>query len=88
MSTLRIGLYTIGFITELKPRTQNKLKIFDPITAPTAMSVCFLYAATAEAANSGNDVPMATIVRPISSSDKPKLLAKTIAPSTIQRPPK
>ena len=54
-----------GRITALTPRIQNVLNMFEPITLPMAMSACFLYAATAEVASSGNEVPMATTVKPI-----------------------
>lgn len=44
-------------------KIKNTLKILDPITLPKAISEFFLNAATAEVANSGREVPKATIVR-------------------------
>ena len=58
-----------------------------PTIFPTAMSALPLYAATAEAASSGNDVPIATIVSPISASLTFQSLAIVIAPSTTSFPP-
>jgi hypothetical protein len=40
---------------------KRKLKIFEPITFPLAMSLFFLIAATTEVTNSGKEVPAATI---------------------------
>ena len=77
-----------GFIIAETPKIQNILNMFDPTTLPTAMSTFFLYAATAEVASSGKDVPTATTVSPISAWLTPKLLAKATAPSTIHFPPK
>lgn len=56
-----------GFILALIPNIQKVLKIFEPTTFPIAISDCFLYAATADAANSGNEVPIATTVSPITA---------------------
>ena len=44
--------------------------------------------AIAEAANSGKEVPMATKVKPIKVSLKPKITAILVALLTIKRPPK
>ena len=65
ISPLELLLNGKGRISELTPRIQKILKIFEPTIFPIAISDCFLYAATAEVANSGNDVPTATIVKPI-----------------------
>ena len=46
------------------PNTHNILKIFDPKILPNEISLSFLKAATTEVANSGNDVPKATILTP------------------------
>ena len=51
-----------GAIMALTHKIQNILKIFDHITFHIAMSVCFFIAATADVANSGNDVQIATTV--------------------------
>ena len=45
-------------------------------------------AATADAASSGREVPIATIVRPIIASDRPAILAMLTAESTANLPPK
>jgi len=47
----------------------------EPTTFPIAISEFFLYAAIAEAANSGKLVPIATIVNQITLSEIPQLLA-------------
>ncbi len=87
ISKLIIGLNSIGEIIALKASTQRILKIFEPITFPIAISVCFFLAATSEAASSGSDVPRATIVKPIKTSLKPKKRAISEALSTINLPP-
>ena len=46
-------------------KIKNTLKIFEPMTFPNAISEFFLKAATVEVANSGNEVPNATMVKPI-----------------------
>ncbi len=61
---------------ELQPNTQKILKIFDPTTFPIEISDLFLREATAQVANSGKEVPSATIVNPMSDSLMPKVLAK------------
>ena len=58
-------------ITEVIPRTQSKLKIFDPTTLPTAISVLPRKAATAEVTSSGSEVPMVRIVRATKDSLPP-----------------
>jgi len=64
-----------GATTLVVPKTKRVLKIFDPTMLPIAMSDCFLYAAIPEAASSGRDVPIATIVSPIIDSDNPNCVA-------------
>ena len=44
---------------------KKMLKMLEPMTLPTAMSQFFFTVATTEVANSGNEVPAATIVSPI-----------------------
>ncbi len=73
---------------ELTPKTRKTLKMFEPITLPTARSAFLLKAAVAEVTNSGNDVPIATMLSPIKDSDRPKDFAIITLPSTIQSPPK
>ena len=64
------------------------LNIFDPIILPMEIALSFLYAAIAEVASSGNDVPKATILIPITTSDIPKNLAINTEPSTNKSAPK
>ena len=63
------------------------LKMLLPTTLPTAMSRSPLIVASTDVASSGSDVPAATIVRPITSSESPKLSAISTALSTIQFEP-
>ena len=55
---------------------------------PIAKSVCFLKAASNPVANSGREVPIATIVIPITVSDKPKVFAISDAPLINNLEPK
>jgi len=57
---------------ELVPNMKNMLKTFEPTIFPTAISAFFLYAAAADVANSGSEVPIATTVKPISDSLTPR----------------
>ena len=77
-----------GLMVELTPSTKKILKIFEPTMLPTAKSVFFLYAANAEVANSGNDVPTATTVNPIIDWLAPNASDIFMAPFTIHCPPK
>ena len=45
------------------------LKMLEPITLPTAISLSPFFAAIIEVTNSGNEVPKATIVKPIILSE-------------------
>ena len=71
MSTLKDGLYLIGFIIELIPKIKNTLKIFEPITFPIAISFFLRLAATSDVTSSGRDVPAEIMVIPISFCDIP-----------------
>ena len=62
----------IGSIVADNPKIRRILKIFEPITLPTAISLSPFFAAIIEVTNSGSDVPKATIVRPIKASLRPK----------------
>ena len=64
-----------GKTRELNPRTSPTLAIFDPITLPTAIVGDPSSAAARLTTNSGNDVPNATTVKPITMVDKPKYFA-------------
>ena len=76
-----------GEIEEDKPMINMILKIFDPITFPTAISFSFLIEATTLVTSSGRLVPTATIVKPIISSYTPNILAASIAPFTNKSEP-
>ena len=69
------------------PKIKKILKILEPITFPTAISLSPFFAAIIDVTNSGNDVPNATIVNPIIASLRPKNLAISFAPSTDKSPP-
>lgn len=56
--------------------------IFDPTILPSAISGFLLRAAITLAANSGRDVPIATIVRPMIDSGTPSPLAILVADVT------
>ena len=71
-----------GWIVDVTPNTHKILKILDPIIFPIDIALCFLYAAIAEVASSGRDVPKATMLIPITTSDIPKYLAIKTDPST------
>lgn len=68
--------------------TESTMKyLFLPMMFPTAMSLFFLIAATTEVASSGNEVPAATMVNPISVWLTPRADAMSTALSTTKRPP-
>ncbi|MEE9474434.1 MAG: hypothetical protein V3V36_02055, partial [Candidatus Hydrothermarchaeaceae archaeon] len=50
-----------------RPRIRHRLKMFEPTTFATAIFPIPLSAALRETANSGADVPKATMVSPITS---------------------
>ena len=64
-----------GKTSELNPRTSPTLAILDPITLPTAIVDDPSSAAARLTTNSGNDVPNATTVKPITMADRPKYFA-------------
>lgn len=76
-----------GVMDAVQPSTKKILKILDPITLPRHISECPLVAATIDVANSGRDVPAASIVSPISPSDHPMARAIADALSTNHCPP-
>ena len=53
------------------PRTRVKLNRFDPTTLPSAMSCRLCCRLASKEMISGRDVPTATIVKPMTSSDQP-----------------
>jgi hypothetical protein len=76
-----------GVITALIAKTRNIFSIFEPIALPTTISTLPLRAATTEVANSGSEVPPATIVSATTPSFIPSSVAIAIAPFTIHLPP-
>lgn len=81
-SMLVIPKIFMGVIVALQPNIKNILNRLLPITFPIAISGFFFSAATIEVASSGNEVPPATRVRPITDSLTPNERAMFIAPST------
>lgn len=77
----------IGVKIATKPRIIPRLKILDPSTFPTDIACWSLKAADIETANSGADVAMATIVSPITRSERPNLRAIFEAETTTQVAP-
>lgn len=65
-------LTSIGLIITDTPKTNSILNIFEPMTFPMAISVSPFRAATMLVTSSGSDVPIATMVRPMSVSSMPK----------------
>ena len=65
---IKVGSTGTGEIKEVIPIIASKLNIFDPIKFPKTTSAFFLTTAINVVANSGNDVPIATNVRPITAS--------------------
>lgn len=70
------------------PRAISKLKRFDPITLPSAISprLCKMLAPTETI--SGKEVPIAIMVSPINASLQPESLARAIPPLTNSSAPK
>ncbi len=64
-----LSINSIGETIEVIPITAKMLNIFDPIKLPIAKLECFFIAATIEVANSGIDVPKATILIEINLSE-------------------
>ena len=56
------GFTAIGLIIAVKPKTEQILKILEPIKLPNEMAFSCLIAAMIDAANSGTEVPMAITV--------------------------
>ena len=80
-------LIDTGWINAEIPKMNRRLKILEPITFPIAIPVSPFLAATADVTSSGRDVPIATIVSPISVSVIPAALAISFALFTTTCPP-
>ena len=68
-----------GATSPERPSTPRMLNVLLPITLPTAISRSPRIVAMTEAATSGAEVPAATMVRPITSSETPSERAKAMA---------
>ena len=77
----------IGLIAEAIPRTIRKLNTFDPIALPSAIPISFFLAATTDVTNSGNEVPLETIVSPTNVWLIPSSIAILLAELTVRSPP-
>ncbi|OHE88173.1 MAG: hypothetical protein A2579_09900 [Lysobacterales bacterium RIFOXYD1_FULL_69_11] len=71
-----------GAIAAVAPSTNNRLNTLLPTMLPTAMSRSPRTTASTLVAISGKEVPMATTVRPMTSSLTPMAVAMLTAPST------
>ena len=69
------------------PRIKPRLNMLLPTILPTEISACSRIAANVVTANSGAEVPNATIVRPIMISEIPSFSAIAEADSTSHRAP-
>ena len=67
-SLRKVGSTGTGENREVIPIIASKLNILDPIKFPKTTSAFFLTTAINVVANSGNDVPIATRVRPTIAS--------------------
>lgn len=74
---------TTGVIKAETPSTKKILKILEPTTLPIAISTFFFLTATIDVANSGSEVPIETMVSPITRSESPKDNAIEVALLTI-----
>ena len=88
ISFLTVELPTpIGMIAAAVPRIRNIFRILLPRTLPIEISALPEIAPVILTAASGALVPIATIVRPMISSEIPNFLAKPEAPSTKKSAP-
>ena len=76
-----------GVIVALIPNTKKMLNRLLPTTLPIANPGFFFIAATTDVANSGNEVPPATNVNPITDSLIFIARATLLAPDTKRFPP-
>ena len=77
-----------GCMAAAVPRTKNTLKTTLPTMLPKAIAVSPFLAAITDAASSGAEVPMLTIVSAMMLSLMPMDDAMPEAPSTSQSPPR
>lgn len=76
-----------GEIIPVTARTRAILSTLEPTILPMAMLLFPFRAATTEVTSSGNEVPIATTVSPMTLSAIPTYLAIATAPSTTRFPP-
>ena len=76
------GVMAMGRIRAVMPRMSRVLKILDPTTLPMAISALPWAAPMKLTTISGAEVPMPTMVRPMTNSLSPKRRAMPEAPST------
>ena len=78
---------SLGLINNEILNTKTILIIFDPNMFPKSNPYSFFLAAFNDVANSGNDVPSATAVTPMTNSDMSRESADEVAPSIRQWEP-
>ena len=89
MACKAISVKTIGIgrINTENPNTARIFIIFEPRMLPITKLVCLCLTADNDAANSGNEVPNATIDIPITKEDTPSKIAIPFAPITNKLAP-
>lgn len=85
---ITLSLTSISLIILEAPNTAKTLKILLPIKLPKEILSSPLTIATNEVINSGNEVPNATTVTPITNSETPKSEANLTAFATNNLEPK
>ena len=78
----------IGAVIAVTPRMPRTLQMLEPTTLPKATSGCRRSAPTTEATSSGSEVPIATMVSPMTASGTPAASASAAAASTRSRAPR
>ena len=87
-SRTKMVLWTaMGRIRAMAPRIMPRLKTLEPTTLAREMPGRFFTAAVTVTRNSGAEVPMATTVRPMTSSETLSLRARAAAPTTMRSAP-
>ena len=76
------GVTAMGRIRAVRPRISNVFMMLEPTTLPMAMSALPWKAPMKLTTISGAEVPMPTMVRPMTNSLRPKRRAMPEAPST------
>jgi hypothetical protein len=79
ISRLLALLKAIGLTIAVIPKTKKTLNILDQTMFPTAIFALDFVTATIDVASSGNDVPIARIVSPISFSLRHRMVASIVA---------